>query len=179
MVRASDIVQRGERRIRRRHYWIRYADSMTSGWSPRMILTFSERPSVCHRIYMGQDTRGMSATGHNGRAGSHQILLKVDRPCRREAVTSHFDPQRTSEHIPPLLEAIHHARGRPQRSYLPRLWLRGDSTISAAAFCNSPRLSRTMSSNCRAAFAQIMLITPCTRPPSNSGTAIPASPSGV
>jgi hypothetical protein len=29
----------------------------------------------------------------NGRAGSHQIcpLLKVDRPCRRAAVTSQFD----------------------------------------------------------------------------------------
>jgi hypothetical protein len=25
-------------------------------WSPRMILTFSERLSVCYRIYMGQDT---------------------------------------------------------------------------------------------------------------------------
>jgi len=30
----------------------------------------------------------------NSRAGSHQIcpLLKVDRPCRRAAVTSQFDP---------------------------------------------------------------------------------------
>src|SRR5262249_32123948 len=33
----------------------------------------------------------------NGRAGSHQIcpLLKVDRPCRRAAVSSHFDPNPT------------------------------------------------------------------------------------
>src|SRR5258706_4918034 len=33
----------------------------------------------------------------NGRAGSHHIcrLLKVDRPCHRAAVSSHFDPRRT------------------------------------------------------------------------------------
>ena len=57
--------------------------------------------------------------------------------------------------------------------------LRSVSTISVAAAWRSPRQSLTVSSTIRTDFGQVTLITPCTRPPSRSGTAMPANPSAI